>query len=276
MLKYRFLENEHLHQLFSERKQDWENLTGTTTILDVLGKPLTWWAAECAAVECLEAGDKIPTIREEYLFACESGNKKVGIDALQVKYPIFKKARFAHFDSRNKKAEEGTDLHAELEKYVKWNMAFKSGVGLDKKELTQKWDDKVISFARWAEENVKRFIGSEVYCYEELLFIGGIIDCVAELKDGSYTIIDFKSAKEAYFSMFVQCALYNLQLSRNGALDANGKSLFKLDKPISQYVVVPFGAKELKPVVNNNIINLQEAALACIKIYRQKSFFENQ
>jgi hypothetical protein len=55
--KYRFLEIDengqecHLHQLWSERKQDWENLTGTTTVLEVLGKPLTWWASGLAVKE---------------------------------------------------------------------------------------------------------------------------------------------------------------------------------------------------------------------------------
>ena len=244
-------------------------LTGTTTILDVLGKNLTWWAAEMAAISCLEAGEKIPTIRKEYLEACASEDKKKAIDALQKKYPAFKKARFAHFDDKNTKADKGTDLHADLEKLVK---AFMAGESIPMVFPAEK--AKLMDFCLWAKENVSEFIASEVNVYDKILFIGGIVDCIAKLKDGTYAIIDFKSSKEVFFGQMVQCSLYGLQLARNGAFNANGDRL--LDPlEVSSYIVFPFGAKELKPVQNKNIKSLTEAAEACVSLYRQKAIFEN-
>ena len=118
--RYKFIDSlnewgkpSHIHTL------NGKYLNGTSTVLQVLSKPLTFWAAETAAVECLEAGARIPTIREEYLLACAHPDKKKAIDALQIKYPIFKKARFAHFADKNEKAEKGTDLHEILERFCR-------------------------------------------------------------------------------------------------------------------------------------------------------------
>jgi len=49
--KYRFLDskNEHLHQL--NVNGEWKPLIGTTTALNVLSKPLTYWAAGLAVAE---------------------------------------------------------------------------------------------------------------------------------------------------------------------------------------------------------------------------------
>jgi len=273
--EYQFVENNKERKLKHAHLLNEIQLTGTTSVIDVLGKNLTWWAAEMAAVTCLETGEKIETIRQEYLEACSQDNKKEAIDKLQIKYPLFKKARFAHFEDKNTKADKGTDMHAELEKYVKWHIAFNSGIGLDKKELTQKWDDKVISFAKWAEENIKQFKGSEVYVYHKKLWLGGITDCIAELKNGDWSIIDFKSSKEAFFSQFIQCALYSIQFETNGGFDKDGNKILKPHK-IDKYIVFPFGAKELKPVENNNINQLQDAAVACVQLYRAQKAFENK
>jgi len=127
MNNYKFLDakGEHMHTL------DNRPLYGTSSIVGIISKPLTWWAAELAAVECLEAGEKIPTIREEYLAAVASDDKKKAIDALQKKYPIFKAARFAHFTSKNKKAEAGTDLHLELSNYIIACIRDNNGVPLE-------------------------------------------------------------------------------------------------------------------------------------------------
>jgi len=114
MKGYFFEKSKHYHS-FDEKP-----LLGISTICNVIAKNLTWWSAELSAVECLEVGEKIPTIREEYLEAKAKG--KVGIDALQKKYPIFKTARFAHFNDRNTKADKGTDLHEILEKFCKAEM----------------------------------------------------------------------------------------------------------------------------------------------------------
>ena len=187
---------------------------------------------------------------------------------------LLDKAYKAHATFKDKAADKGTDMHEELEKYVKWHMSFNSGVNLDDTSLTQKWSPKVLAFAEWADKNIKRFIGSEINVYHEGLFIGGKLDCIVEMKEGTFAIIDFKSSKDAYFSQFVQCALYDIQLSQNGGFNENGTQILKPITNISKYIVFPFGAKELKPVVNKNIQSLIEAARACVVIYRSKAVFE--
>lgn len=253
MKKYEFNEAEHLHTL------DGVALTGTSSVGDVLYKNLIWWGAELSAVECLESGEKIPTIREEYEKAVKSPNKKEEIDKLQVKYPIFKKARFAHLRSRDKSATKGTDLHAELERFVKSQMG---------KNKENNFDEKIKPFIDWSKENVKKFIASETHCYSERLWVGGIVDVVAELKDGTIAVIDFKSSKEAYPTQFLQTAGYSIQLAENGMFDISGKHSKKLDKEISKLIVVPFGAEKVEPQVRENIEDFRRGFEQAVGLYR--------
>lgn len=252
-MNYKFDTTEHLHLL------DGKPLTGTSSVGNVLAKNLTWWAAELSAIECLETGEKIETIREEYLSACNSGDKKKGIDALQKKYPIFKKARFAHFDKKNKTAEEGTDLHAELEDYVKTMMRLKPG---------REWDSKIKPFMLWASENIDEFLASEAHCYESNLFVGGITDCVARLKDGSLAVIDFKSSKEVYKNHAIQAGGYAIQIDANGLFSEDGEHNKKLDGPIDVLVIVPFGADKIVPKVFRDIETYKQAFRSAVVLYR--------
>src|SRR3990167_3920067 len=250
---YKFDNKEHLHLL------DGKALTGTSSVGNVLAKNLTWWAAELSAIECLEVGEQIPTIRAEYEEACASGDKKKAIDALQKKYPLFKKARFAHFDKKNKAAKEGTNLHEELEDYVKAMMKLKP---------IRKYDSKIQPFIEWADENVKEFKASEAHCYDEDLFVGGITDCVAELMDGTLAVIDFKSAKEAYTNHFIQAAGYAVQIDKNGLFSEDGEHNKKLDKPIETLIVVPFGAENIIPEVKTDIGAYKLGFKNCVQLYR--------
>ena len=252
-MNYKFDNKEHLHLL------DGKPLTGTSSIGNVLTKNLTWWAAELSAVECLETGEKIETIREEYLDAVNSGDKKKAIDALQKKYPIFKKARFAHFDKKNKAAKEGTDLHAELEDYVKAMMRLKPG---------REWDPKIKPFMLWASENVEEFLASEAHCFDEDLWIGGITDCVAQLKDGTLAVIDFKSSKEVYTNHLIQAAGYAIQIDRNGLFSEDGEHSKKLDQKIETLIVVPFGAENIIPEVKTDIEAYKLGFKNCVQLYR--------
>ena len=263
--KYQFNSAEHLHLLNGVA------LTGTTSILDVLGKPLTWWASG-KAVETLGWTNEYQTIDGKRTKVDLKGRvthcvpfwrEITGLD-VETYLSRLNDAYKAHSVNLKDTADAGTDLHAELERFVKNTIANRMAT----------YNERIQPFIVWTTENVKRFIGSEIYVYDEDLFIGGVIDCVAELKDGRIIIIDFKSSKEAYFSQFVQCALYGLQLKKNGGHDENGNLLFKIAKPISTYIVFPFGGKTLIPVENNNISQLQESAIACVNIYRAKADFE--
>lgn len=257
MNKYKFLKKEHVHTFVGAP------LCGTTSVVGVISKNLTWWAAEVAAVTCLESGEKIPTIREEYQQAC-IGDKKRGIDALQKKYPIFKKARFAHYEEKNNKAEKGTDMHAELEKWVNLMISNQGGKPIEMKGYEHPAVEK---FAKWAIENVERFIVSEGYTYSEKYWLGGIIDCMAILKDGRTAIIDFKSSREAFISQFIQVALYDIQVSESGLFDEEGNRLRDAIK-VDTYFIFPFGAVDVKPAERKDTEELKKGALGAVELYK--------
>lgn len=252
--RYKYIDENrvHLHTL------DNIPLTGTSSIMDVLGKNLTWWAAEWAAVECLEAGEKIPTIREEYLAACSQQDKKSAIDLLQEKYPIFKDARFAHFNDRNKKAKKGTNLHADLERFVNDQIEGKEGV----------YPEQIQSFIEWSKKNVKKWLWSEKHSYSERLWVGGISDAGAILNDDSVALFDFKSANKAFFNHFLQCAGYALEIEENGLLDPNGNFIMSIPK-IDKLLVVPFGAEVVEPVeYKGKLDDLKKGFEYAVGLYR--------
>lgn len=280
--KYRFNDkgNAHQHLLWSERKQDWEQLTGTTTVLDVLGKVLTWWASGLAVAKLGWTNSKIKVNGKYEIVSLEQRLKHLKpIREAQSKLDdkdylsLLDEAYKAHSVRLDETADAGTDLHAELERYVK--LCIETNKGIPIKGLVG-FNVNILHFCKWADENVKRFIWSEGYCYDEILFVGGITDCGAEMKDGSYVIIDFKSAKEAYFNHFVQIAIYNLLIEKNGLFNKNGDKLMDFDKEFTKYIVVPFGASKFTIVENTNTKNLKKAGLACVELYRAKSLFENK
>jgi len=239
-------------------------MLGTSSVVNVISKNLTWWSAELAAVECLEVGEKIPTIREEYLAAAKSPEKKKEIDALCKKYPLFKKARYAHYEKKNDSADAGTDMHEELEKYIKWCLDGHGGIPLEAKidSIPQ-----VLKFSEWSQKNVEKFIVSEGYCYSERLWLGGITDCYALLKNGHNAVIDFKSSKEAYISQFIQVCLYDIQISENGVFDQEGNRMFEPMKA-DEYIIFPFGATKVEPSIKMATEELKEGAEAAVKLYK--------
>ena len=260
---YRYIDEGKVHMHSYNNKP----LIGTSSVVDIIAKTLHWWSAELSAVECLEAGEHIPTIREEYLAIAKLpyAQKNVGIDALQKKYPIFKKARYAHHEKKNETAGTGTDMHAELEEYVKdclianKVLAHKTS-GEESKALT--------FFVDWSLANVKMFKWAEGHCYAKEAWVGGICDCGAEMNDGKIAIFDFKSAKEAYYGYFVQVAGYALEIEENGVLDREGRVILKLEKLIEALYVVPFGAEDPTPRVRYNVEDLKVDFLAACRLYK--------
>ena len=259
--EYKYIDENkaHLHTYLGKP------LLGTSTIVGVLSKNLTWWSAELSAVECLEVGEKIPTIREEYLEAKKKG--KEGIDELQKKYPIFKKARFAHFVDKNDKADKGTDMHEVMEDYVVKCLAINNGEPLA--EITD--NKKLENFVTWALLNVKKFMFSEKNVYSSKLWTGGIFDVMFEDKNGKICIGDFKSSKECYDSQFIQVAGYDIQQSENGILNEGG---YKLGEPqkIEAYYVFLFGSDKFEVGVRYNVEELKKGFESCCVLYKLTNY----
>lgn len=263
--EYKYLDENkaHLHTYLGKP------LLGTSTVVGVLAKNLTWWAAELSAVECLEAGEHIPGIREEYLLACASDDKKKEIDALQKKYPIFKKARFAHFADKNAKAVKGTDMHQVMEDYVVKCLLENGGKPLAtfivlENEADQK---KLQHFIDWSIQEIDEFLYSEKNVYSDRMWTGGIFDVMFRRKDGKICIGDFKSSKEAYLSQFIQISGYDIQQKENGIFTPEG---YKLSDGLNveAYYVFPFGSDKFDVAVKYGLDELRAGFESCVSLYK--------
>lgn len=262
--RYKFDEKNHVHLL------DGKPLIGTSSASSVLAKPLTWWASGLAVEKFgwinskKKLGGKYTTIDDKTRLEAILPH----LEAIKQETPeqFLKRcdeAYKAHSTKLNESASEGTDLHAELERYVKNHMLTRG-----KAKDTTEYDSKIKPFIDWAEKEVDYFIWSEAHCYSEKLWIGGISDCGAKLKNGKTIIIDFKSSKEAYLSQFWQCVGYAIQVEENGWYDSIGNQLGKLETPIDYVCVVPFGADTVEPQFYYNMEEGKGAFEAEIKLYK--------
>lgn len=261
-MDYKYIDEgkQHLHT-FKEKP-----LIGTSSVSNVLAKPLTWWASglACTMFGWINKKDENGKFRklEERLNHAVKYLKKICDMSPKDYLDLLDSAYSAHAQKLDSSAQAGTDLHAEVEKYVKAHMAGKADIG-------HVYDLKIQPFIFWAQKNVKRFLWSEIHCYSEILWVGGISDIGFEDMDGNYGIIDIKSSKEAYLSQFWQCAGYDIQISENGGFDRNGNKIFTLDKPISYYVIFPFGMKEPEAQINMDVAGGRAAFEAELFLYKK-------
>jgi hypothetical protein len=274
-MDYKFVDEkrEHLHTL------DGKPLIGTSTACGIIGKDgaLAWWAAELAAVEALSTEAFYPELRGEFQAVKalpDVKERKAAMDALQKKYPAFKAARFAHYNAKNDAADKGVDMHAELEQYVKACIENNKGVPVPTGGAIE--HKAVKAFAAWAVEHVERFLLSEAHCYSERLWVGGITDCVAKMKDGRLAVIDFKSSKDAYYGQFVQAGGYALLLEEKGAFTAEGKPIITMMSPVHKITalyVVPFGSSDPTPREHLDVEGRKQNFEAAVHLYKSNQMF---
>jgi hypothetical protein len=270
-MNYRYYDEQgqHLHTL-NDRP-----LLGTSTVVGVIAKPLTWWASGLAVGQLgwIKPLDKRKKPTEEEVDANTLARQKSALTMLE-KFSamtpeeyckLLDKAYRAHADTLSSAADTGTDMHAELEGYVKLCIENYGGTPQPRRDEDCR---QVQIFASWARENVKRFIVSEGHCYSERLWTGGITDCIAELNDGRFIIIDFKSSKEAYTSQFIQAAGYDIEASEHGILDTDGNLLLKLERPIDGYAIFPFGAEQVEPQFRFDTEELRAAFEAATVLHK--------
>ena len=256
-MKYKFDSEQHLHEL--DNGSGFKPLTGTSSIGNVLAKPLTWWAAGLA-VEKFGWMNPKKNSPESVKTALQEGWERVkGLD-LKDYGKLLTEAYYAHSAKLKDTAKTGTDLHAELEHFVKATMGLKP--------MRADYDKKIQPFIDWTEKNVKRFIASEAHCFDEELFVGGITDCIAELNDGKLAIIDFKSSKEAYINQFIQVAGYSIQVEKNGLFSEDGEYNKKLEGKIEVLIVVPFGAEVVEPSIRYDVESYKQGFRSAVVLYR--------
>jgi len=237
-MSYKFIDEkgEHLHTL------NGQPLLGASTVLGIVAKQLTWWAAGMAIKEFGWNNPK-DTSPEDRL-----QNAQIALESVKTLTPDeylakLDKAYRAHDSFKNKAATKGTDLHSELEKFVKHCIDSNEGRPL----VNDSYPEQVKKFALWAIENVEKFLWSEACCYSETLWVGGICDAGAKMIDGHTAVIDFKSAKEVYMTHILQCAGYAQLISESGILTKNGDKIQEVPT-IDALTVFPFGGGQPKTV----------------------------
>lgn len=261
-MKYSFDEVNHIHSV------DGKPLMGTSTVVGVISKPLTYWAAGLAVAELgwspINGKDKKVIAKEIRLPIAAKKFSLIKELSDDDYLKLLDKAYKAHAQKLKTTAADGTDMHAELEKYVKMTIEKHNG------EPIATWQAEhpaVKLFADWAFKNVSKFLVSEGYCYSEKLWTGGIVDLVFEDKQKKLGIMDFKSSKEAYLSQFLQIAGYDIAISENGVFDKEGDLLLKPNE-ISYYAVFPFGMEKPEPQFHYDTKGAQEGFKSAVVLYK--------
>lgn len=255
--KYRFLEDKHLHQI--KKDNEWKNLTGTSSVGNVLAKGgLTWWASGMACERFGWLNSKKHTEAELIEFAKKGQDRIKGMN-LDEYLTLLDKAYYAHSTNLKKTAKKGTDLHAELEDYVKGQMGIMEN---------REYDDKIQPFMTWSSDNVQEFLWSEAHCYDEELWVGGISDTGVRLKNGKLAVVDFKSSKEAYLTQYIQDAGYAIQIEKNGLWNSTGTKNKKIEGKFDALIVVPFGAKVVVPMIRYDVGELKQGFKDAVSLYR--------
>lgn len=274
---YRFNQEHHLHEL--NVNGEWVPLTGTSSVLSIIAKPLSYWAAGLAVKEFGCPDPKVLTkiknkkaSQEEIEALHQAANARLSeIEQMTIQdyIKLLDKAYRAHATTLKETADEGTDLHLQLSNFVRARMDLGP-------EYT--WHPRILPFVRWTDANVDRFLWSECNCFSRKWHIGGISDCGFIDKQGRMGILDFKSSRESYLSQFWQIAGYDIQISENGGYDADGNKTLSLPThhenddrqrlKFDYYCVLPFGMAEPKVQVNEDVEACKANFLHALALYR--------
>lgn len=269
---YFFDEENHIHEL------DGKPLIGTSSMSSVLYKPLTWWASGLAVGKLgwVHKGDKTKGFlkKEERINAVREKLDEIKLMNAAQFLDLLDEAYAAHSKKLDRSAQEGTDMHAVMEAYIKH--CIKNNDSQPDKDyqseyvnISEENKNKLKILIDWSVSTVKRFLWSEAHCYSRKYWLGGITDCGYEDINGKYAVLDFKSSKDVYISQFWQCVGYALQLEENGGFDKNGVKLFELDRPIDYVSVLAFGMKNPEVLSNYDMAGGKEAVESMITLYKK-------
>lgn len=261
---YRFDADKHVH-LLNETP-----LIGTSTAVQVLAKPLTWWAAGMALTP-------LGWINKRKSKAADRLNAaSVALEWIKNLTPNgwagkLEECYRAHHDRKESAAVDGTAMHKCLQDYVEMCIYDFAGEPQEAQDSAE-----VLTFCAWALENVSEFLWAEAHCYSERMWVGGICDCGAILKTGGLAIIDFKSSKEAYYSQFVQAGGYAAQIKENGLWRADGTPVSTAMRHVdaAALVIFPFGGTG-EPAIKRNVEGYAKAFEAAVCLHKLQGLFDS-
>lgn len=182
-MNFTFDEKKHVYML------DEKPLMGVTSVLGIIAKPaLIQWAAN-EAVNYLKC-----KLDEEGAFFPDVDWKQA-----------LEEARKAHCRKKDKAASAGTDVHGQVEEYVKRCIEAHDGYPV---LIAPEGSEALRNFIAWAQENKIRFIVSEKRMYSEDWWVAGTCDFVFE-QDGKKFLGDLKTqAKMWDRTPFIQMGAY--------------------------------------------------------------------
>lgn len=240
--KFEFRESDHAYLYEGKR------MTGITSIIGVLAKPaLIGWAARMS-VEHIQTNlsyKRMKLLRKGYVIVKE----KILLEALN-----------AHTRKKEIAGEHGTDAHALVEEWIKWDIENPAGILT---EETGKKFEPIMKFMEWATENVDHFLFAERRMFNLGHFIAGTADFAYIGKDGKKYMGDFKTSSGIYgIDYFLQVAAYRFLAEGEGDTSYDGTAIVRLGKKGDFEVQYRFDYQ-----------TDLEAFMACLTLYRAQATF---
>lgn len=210
---------------------DGVQMTGVTTVLGVIAKPaLIQWAADMAVGYIKERAplfkDVLTKIETKPAMQF-TGMQNVPDDQRVVNDEILAEARVAHAKKKEAGGDAGTDLHAEVEEYIKHMLADFDGVA---QKVNPGFSAGAQKFIDWAVANGIKFLASEKQVYSKEWFCAGTFDFSFE-KQGQRFIGDLKTMKKMWDRVpFFQTAAYMKMSQEMGEAPYHGSCIVNVNK----------------------------------------------
>ncbi len=270
MNRYKFIDEgkSHLHTL------DERPLIGTTTAINEIYPPPLAYYGSAKALEYfgwLKPNERVEENGKYKYVANPKGLRLQSIQKVQERLSVitsdnellleeFDKAYKNHDTYKRSKGKEGTDTHAEIEKYILKCIEL-GGTPIPLVDSNK----EVTYFSEWACRDVDKFLWSEAHCYSEKLWIGGICDFGFIHKNGMIIVADNKPS--IYPKHFIQTGLYGIQIKENGIFTADGKLITKIDK-IDGYMIFDYNTGDNR--YRTDIEFLERVGISTIDLYNKK------
>lgn len=175
--KLKFSPAQHRYEI------DGKPLTGVTTILGVIAKPaLIPWAVKMATEYIKEHAQTEAVYNQELVY--------------QVTEEILKEAGKAHTKKKESAGEIGSQIHNEIEDYVKNGKTSTSS--------------QFLAFHGWWKDQGYEVLESEKQLHSEEHWFAGTVDLILKDKDGKIWIADIKTSSGVYNSYLYQMGGYEI------------------------------------------------------------------